>query len=186
MLRDEVDLTVVADASTGPEALYAIERGGIDLVILDIALPTFGGAQVLRIMRENQLRTPVLFFTMYPADQFALFLYNSGAQGFVGKNADNSEIIKAIRTVIAGETYFPTLRQKRSHSKKSEPSVEALSARENAVMYGLIKGNTLIEIAQSLGITTKSVGTYRMRLLEKLGLNNNAELVTFASRLGIL
>lgn len=186
MLHDEADLEIVAEAASGPEALYLAQLGGIDLLILDITLPGFSGVRLLQNLREKQVSIPVLFFSMHPPDQYAAFLNNGGAQGFVSKSADSSEVIAAIRKVIKGGTHFPTLNRKTSRRKLSEPVIDALSDRERAVMLGIIHGNALNEIAQNLGITAKTVGTYRARLLGKLGLNNNAELIAFASRLGLL
>lgn len=186
MLRGEKDMSIVAEAASGPEALHEAQCGPVDLMLLDISLPGFSGVRVLQALREAGSQVPVLFFSMHPADQYAAFLRNSGAQGFVGKSANNQEIIGAIRKIVAGELYFPTLRRKGSRSTTGLDAVDSLSAREQAVMAGIVRGNGLNEIAAHLGITAKTVGTYRSRLLAKLGLDNNAELIALASRLGLL
>jgi DNA-binding NarL/FixJ family response regulator len=182
MMRHSPGIEIAAEASSGTEALYLARTHDFDLLLLDISLPGCSGVKVLQELRTSGSRLPVLFFTMHPAEQYASFLHQAGAQGFLGKDADTASILGAIRRILEGGTHFPTLRRPVGRTR-TETAFDALSEREREVMTGLLDGRSQVEIAANLGITNKSVGTYRRRLLTKLGLDNNAELIALATRL---
>lgn len=188
-LRDLVagtpDLQVVAEASDGPEAERLARTRPADLLLLDVALPLRRGLQVLESLRRDGVTLPVLVFSMYPAEPYAEHARRAGAQGFVSKDADSPELLRAIRRVLAGGTSFPVRRRAAPLNGSGDPFAR-LSARELEVMNGLLGGSSLLQIAAGAGITPKSVTTYRRRLLDKLGVRSNAELATLAARYGKL
>jgi DNA-binding NarL/FixJ family response regulator len=188
-LRDLVagtpDLQVVAEASDGPEAERLARTRPADLLLLDVALPLRRGLQVLESLRRDGVTLPVLVFSMYPAEPYAEHARRAGAQGFVSKDADSPELLRAIRRVLAGGTSFPARRRAAPPNGSGDPFAR-LSARELEVMNGLLGGSSLLQIAAGAGITPKSVTTYRRRLLDKLGVRSNAELATLAARYGKL
>jgi DNA-binding NarL/FixJ family response regulator len=188
-LRDLVagtpDLQVVAEASDGPEAERLARTRPADLLLLDVALPLRRGLQVLESLRRDGVTLPVLVFSMYPAEPYAEHARRAGAQGFVSKDADSPELLRAIRRVLAGGTSFPARRRAAPLNGSGDPFAR-LSARELEVMNGLLGGSSLLQIAAGAGITPKSVTTYRRRLLDKLGVRSNAELATLAARYGKL
>ncbi|MGB4064531.1 MAG: response regulator transcription factor [Azonexus sp.] len=174
------DLQVVNEAIDGAEAEAIARAGNSDLLILDIALPIRRGIQVLESLRTDGIKLPILFFSMYSASQYVEYARQAGAQGFVSKDADESELLRAIRCILAGGSSFPRLNRAAPDSAAGSDLFKTLSRREFEVMQALAGGTSILEIAARLGVSTQSVTTYRRRLLEKLGVKNNAELVTLA------
>jgi len=189
-LRDIVsrtaDLEVVAEAVDGAQAEVMARTQAAELLILDIALPIRRGIQVLESLRADGITLPVLFFSMYPASQYVDYARRAGAQGFVGKEADEAALLHAIRRILAGGSSFP-VRQRISRDENfGDDPFKRLSRREFEVMQALAGGTSILEIAAGLGISAQSVTTYRRRLLEKLEITSNAELATLAARHGYL
>ena len=149
-------------------------------LILDIGLPLRRGIALLERLRADGYALPVLFFSMYPAAQYAAVARKSGAQGFVGKEASAAELLHAVYQVLAGGSSFPTGATATKRSANSNDSFAALSPREHQVLKGLLTGTSLLELSHGLGVSTKTLSTYRARLLTKLGVQSNAELVALA------
>jgi DNA-binding NarL/FixJ family response regulator len=187
-LRDIIsrtpDLQVVGQAVDGAEAESLARSLKADLMILDIALPIRRGIQILESLRADGISLPVLFFSMYSASQYVDYAKRAGAQGFVGKDADEAELLRAIRRILAGGKSFPGRQSEAAKEAAGEDVFKALSRRELEVMQGLIRGTSILDLADSLGISSQSVTTYRRRLLEKLGLDSNAELIALAIQHG--
>jgi len=180
------DFEVVGEAADGEQAEHLARTVPADLLILDIALPLRRGMQVLESLRGAGIALPVLFFSMYPAAQYGDYARRAGAQGFIGKDADSATLLQVARRVVAGERSFAVAdAQGTALGTEADPFLE-LSRRELEVMQGLLRGQTLLQIAQRMGIGSKSVSTYRSRLLVKLGLASNVELAALAARKGYL
>lgn len=175
------DLEVVAEAVDGLEAERLARCVPADLLVLDIALPSRRGIQVLESLRADGIALPILFFSMYPASQYVDYARRAGAQGFVGKDANTTELLHAVRAVLRGRLHFPRPATRSGPAPEGD-GLQRLSRRELEVMQGLVAGTSIVDIAQALGITTQTVTTYRRRLLEKLGIASNAELATYALR----
>ena len=175
------DLAVVATAQNGVDAERLARQVAAELLILDIAMPERSGVKVLEALRADGLPLPLLFFSMHPASQYAASLQRLGAQGFVGKEADAQALLRAIRQIVAGGTSFPA---PAGAGQGELPSSETagLSARENDVLQHLLRGMPLVGIAALLGISAQSVTTYRRRILDKLEVRNNAELIRLMNR----
>lgn len=186
MLQRRAGFEVAAEAATGTEALYLAGQDVFDLIVLDISLPGCSGIKVLQELRAGGSTVPVLFFSMHPPDQYAAHLRQIGAQGFLGKEAGMREVLAVIDRILSGRTHFPTLRGEALRTRLPAADPARLSTREKTVMYGIINGKPQVDIARELGITNKSVGTYRRRILDKLGVANNVELAALAARLGLI
>ena len=182
ILGQRPDLEVVAEASDGAMAEQLVRSTLAELLILDIGLPLRRGMPVLERLRADGYALPVLFFSMYPAAQYAAAARKAGAQGFVGKEASAEELLEAVDRVLAGGTSVPP-----SAEAKGPPGnvnvnnvFAALSPRERQVLQGLLAGTSLQELSLVMGLSNKTVSTYRSRLLDKLGAHSNAELVALA------
>ncbi|WP_398307788.1 response regulator [Zoogloea sp.] len=182
MLLSCGDMLVVGEAADGLTAERLTESLAPDLLILDVALPERRGVEVLESLRARGIRTPVMFFSMYPASQYANYVRRAGGQGFINKDADVATIIDGLRRVLAGGTAF--LSQGHAPAPADGPFA-GLSGREAEVLAGLLVGTPASEIALRLGISAKSVSTYRRRILDKIGVDSNAELIAMAVRHGL-
>lgn len=185
-LRDLIaltpDLEVVAEASNGFEAEHLARTMAADLLLLDVTMPQRNGVTVLEALRADCIALPVLFFTMTDVHQYAAYVSHVGAQGIVGKEAGAAELLQAMRQILGGGTCFPAAAPAGQVTAINTPAAGVLSARENQVMQGLLRGDSQVAIAAELGVSNASVNTYRRRILEKLGVNNTAELIKLRSR----
>lgn len=173
------DLEVVATAHDGFEAERLARTTPADLMIMDIAMPAQSGIKVIETLRSAGIPLPVLIFSMHPASQYVAHLRRMGAHGFIGKEADERSLLVAIRQVLTGGTSFPALEPARTTKPaRQAPRGGALSMRESEVAQYLLRGKPLKVIAAELGISAQSVTTYRRRVLDKLGVRNNAELIS--------
>lgn len=173
------DLKVVGELAHGDEVEKVVAKTPADLLILDIAMPDKSGIQVLQTLRRNGHTLPILIFSMHPSAQYADFVRRHGAQGFIDKGEEGAEMLRAIRQIVAGETYFPNLP---GDEQRTGGPFATLSRRESEVLNGILRGDSLQSIAAALSIGPKSVSTYRRRLLDKLGVESNAELAAMATR----
>lgn len=171
------------EARTGAEALKKIKGEQWDLLLLDIGLPDINGIEVLKQVKRICPNLPVLVFSMYAEDDYALAALEAGAVGYLPKDSVPEEILVAIRRASLGERYLsPMLAEKlingTSHPARKLPH-DALSARETDVMRMLSQGLPLTEIGERLHLSPKTVSTYRARILEKLGFQHNADITRY-------
>ena len=188
MVAGRPDLLVVGEAADGLQALELSEKLKPNLMLLDISLPGISGMQVLEQLNTWAVSPAVIVFTMHPADQYARHVRSLGAKGFISKDAEAEAILNVLDRVIAGEFVFPLPPGPKKTRRKQATvrTVDLLSKREEEVLRGLISGERNTTIAQRLGISSKSISTYRLRLFEKLHVESNAELITFATRSGLI
>jgi len=183
LLVDRGIASEVIEAQSGVEGLAAIERHACDAVLLDISLPDMNGVEVLKRMKRKAPRVPVLMFSMYREDQYAIRALRAGAAGYLSKTVDASEMIVAIQQVAAGRKYVSAaMAEALAHyvSVGSEQLPhETLSDREYQTLCMLASGQRLTDIARTLSLSVKTVSVYRSRLLEKMKLSNNAELTFY-------
>jgi DNA-binding NarL/FixJ family response regulator len=184
ILSESADLSVVDEASTGQEVLEKISKNDPDLVILDIAMPGRGGLDILKEIKTQKPRLPVLILSMYPEEQYAVRVLKSGAAGYLTKESAPSELVRAIRQISQGKKYIsPSLAEKLAVDLEigpDKPSHETLSDREYQVMCMIASGKTLKEISDGLSLSIKTISTYRSRILEKMNMKTNAELTHYA------
>lgn len=176
-------LHVVAEAATGAEALAIVRETALDVVLLDISLPDVDGLEVLRRIKDDRADLPVLVFSAYPEDDIAVHAYDSGASGYLNKSGPPAEIVAAIQTIASGKRYVsPALAERLLSGTVTlgkRPLHEALSRREKEVLLLLSNGISLTKIGEQLHLSVKTVGTYRGRVLDKLGVRSNAELTRY-------
>jgi two-component system, NarL family, invasion response regulator UvrY len=159
-------------------------------VMLDIALPDRSGVDTLRLIRSVHPDLPVLIVSGYPEEQYAVNLMRAGACGYVRKDAEPDEIVRAVRLALQGRRYLSDtvseLLANRLDEDPSRPRHLDLSEREFQVLCQIASGITVSQIAERLFISVKTVSTYRARLLDKLGMKTNAELTHYAIRNGLV
>lgn len=179
-LADTEDLAITAEAASGQEAIALVQTGEWSLVLLDIALPDLSGLEVLKQIKRLRPNLPVLIFSMFSEDEFAMPSLEAGASGYLNKDSPPNQILTAIRTAVTGARYLsPTLAEKLLAGVAPtgrKMAHEALSRREAEVLLMLSKGTSLTKIGKMLQVSVKTVSTYRTRIVEKLGLQSNAEL----------
>ncbi|WP_347558273.1 response regulator transcription factor [Robbsia sp. KACC 23696] len=178
--------TEAVEASTGAEALALAERGPWAMVLLDISLPDMSGVEVLRRIKRLSPSLPVLIFSMYREDQYAVRALKAGASGYLSKTANAQELTSALQQICAGRKYVSAslaeaLAEYVSADAAQMPH-EKLSNREYQTLCMLGSGKRLTDVAEVLSLSVKTVSVYRARLLEKLGLANNAELTYYVMR----
>lgn len=182
-LADTDDLEIAAEAETGSDALALISGGDWDLVLLDMSLPDLNGLEVLKRIKQMRPNLPVLIFSMFSEAEFAIPALDAGASGYLNKDSPPYQILAAIRTVVDGARYVsPSLaEQLLSGVTSSSPKAphETLSRREMEVLLLLSKGFTLTRIGDSIHVSVKTVSTYRARILQKFGVQSNAELTRY-------
>jgi len=189
-LSDAVDIEVVGEAGDYGE-LRALMRGqSCDVLVLDINLPGRNGLDVLHVMKDEGSPVKVLVVSMYPEDQYAIRSLRAGAFGYVNKGGDPQLIVQAVRTVAQGRKYVtPEIAQMLVESltaPASENPHDKLSDRELQTLVLIASGKRLSDIAEELKLSPKTVSVYRARVLEKLALQNNAELTVYAIRNGLV
>jgi DNA-binding NarL/FixJ family response regulator len=183
IVAGEPDMTVAGQAATGPEALAFVRTHGCDVVVLDLSLPGLSGLDVLKQLKHEQPRLPVLVLSMYPEDQFAVRVLRAGAAGYLTKESAPEELVRALRKVSRGGRYVSAALAEQLAAAVADPAPtpphRALSDREYEVMSLLASGRTVKEVAAALGLSVKTVSTYRARLLEKMHMKTNADLTRY-------
>jgi two-component system invasion response regulator UvrY len=184
LLDSDPQLQVVAEAGSVAEAISQARLARPDLVVLDITLPDGSGVDLLEALRAQWRGLAVLFLSAHPESGFALPLLRAGARGYLEKHASPDLILEAIRTIAAGRPYLTaSLATRLAHEEASSgPGHERLSWRELQVFTRIARGIPPAATALELKVSVKTIGTYRARILEKLGLTSNAELAAYAVR----
>lgn len=183
IIEEEPDMKVVGEAGNGRDAISVIRQTASDIVILDITLPEMSGIEVLHHLRRELPDIPVLIMSMHEEEQYALRVLKSGASGYLQKDTIPEEMIKAIRKIIAGGKYIsPSFSETLIPGQKlsEKPLHENLSDREFQIMCMIAHGKALKDIGEALCISGKTVSTYRTRILEKMGMKTNADIVGYA------
>lgn len=201
VLADAPDVGVLAEAQTGAEVLAQVRAlggaAGLDLVLLDIAMPGQDGLEVLQILRREHPTLPVLMLSTYPEKQYAVRCIKLGAGGYLNKSADPDDMVAAVRKVASGGMYVtPATAEALAAAMAGaagrsgfaglagSAGVDALSHREYQVFRLLTAGQTVSEIGAQLKLAPNTVSTYRARILEKTGAKNDVELALYAERHG--
>lgn len=181
---DQPDFAVVAEAASGREAVDIVRAGGVDVMVLDIAMPGQSGVEALAAIRARAPALPVLILSGFAAAHYALTLLRQGAAGYLNKNCDPDEIVRAIRTLHRGRRYLSTevaeLLAGGLCDGGDRPPHEQLSERELQVFLRLAQGETIGRMAESLSLSVKTVSTYRSRVMDKLHLASNSDLTYYA------
>lgn len=181
IIENDNELKVVAEAENGIEVLQRVRSNNIDVVILDISMPEMSGLDCLKQLKIEFPDLPVLIFSMHPEEQYEQRVLQAGANGYLTKRTKPLDFVQAIKDVYRGKTLMSEELKERvikSKGKLKAPHLR-LSDREFQVMKLIAKGLRTKEIANYLKISDKTVTTYRMRILDKLGLSSNSEIVRY-------
>ena len=190
LLESTSPLWAVSEAGSGFQALELLRREAFDLAIFDLSMPGMSGLDLLRRVRADHPRLPVLMLSMHAEDQYALRAYKAGANAYVTKDAATNELIDAVRKVAAGGIYVSRSLAERmvlqlNHTDAERPALQQLSDRELDVLRRLVAGQRPTEIAQALHLSIKTVSSHKSRIQDKLGLPSTAALVRYGLEHGL-
>jgi two-component system invasion response regulator UvrY len=189
VLESAGGLAVVAEAATGEEALARARESGPDLVVLDVSMPGRGGIETVQELKRRAPKVRILVLTMHAEDNFAVRCLREGADGYLTKDAGPEQLVLAVRKVSAGGKYVsPALAERLAFNLDTSfdrPLHEKLSHREFQVMRLIGAGRAASEIAAELHLSVKTVSTYRARILEKMDMRTNSEIMRYAIELGL-
>ena len=190
IIMNDADITVAGEASNGAELLEQIRHQEFDVVLLDLSMPGMDGLDVLKQLKIDKPNIPVIILTIHPESQYALRILKAGAAGYLTKESASDELIKAIRRVHnRGKYITPSLAEKIAFALDDDTGNlphEILSDREYQVLCLIGAGKTVSQIADTLALSVKTVSTYRTRILEKMHMENNAELIHYAVQSGLV
>ncbi len=190
ILSEISDMKVAGEAVNAQETLDQVRAGGWDVMVLDITMPDRSGFDILKELKHEQPDLPVLMLSIHAEEQFAVRVLKAGASGYLTKENAPAELIKAIRKVVSGGKYISRdLAESLAFGLDTDSARsrhETLSDREFQVMQLMAAGKTLADIAETLSLSTKTVSTYRTRLLEKMKLKTNAEIIRYAIENGLI
>lgn len=183
LLREEFGQLYIAEAADSTEVYHVLRDRAWDVILLDISMPGRNGVEVLKQLRADGVRAPILMLSMHPEEQYALRVLKAGASGFLKKDAAPEELITAIHRVLAGRRYITAslaelMAEEAAQGDKS--GYEALSDREMEVFMLLAAGRAVSEIATEMSLSVNTVSTYRSRILDKLMLRTNADITRYA------
>jgi DNA-binding NarL/FixJ family response regulator len=184
ILAEERDISIVGEAKNGHETLEMSRRLDWDVAVVDYAMPGRGGVELLKEMKRHHPKRPVLVLSMYPEEWHAVQVLRAGGAGYLSKESATEELTAAIRKVAKGGRYVsPALAEKLASGlapDRARAPHETLSDREYRVLWLLASGKPISQIAQEMFLSPSTISTYRTRILRKLGLANNAQLVQYA------
>ena len=190
IIAENNGMAVTGEAADGYEAMQVIKKEPCDVVLLDITMPNKSGLDVLKDLHAESPRLPVLVLSMHPEDQYAVRVLRAGAAGYITKESAPAKLVQAIRKVVRGGKYVsPTLAEKLVYdlgADRDKASHEILSDREYQVLCMIASGRTVTQIAEELKLSVKTISTYRVRILEKLQMANNAEITRYAIKEGLV
>lgn len=190
ILAEAYEGAIFGDASSAQEALDLAWKETWNVVLLDISMPGRGGLDALKDLRQELPKMPVIVVSMHPEEQFALRVLKLGASAYIRKDSAGQELIKAVESALRGAKYItPSIAERLAVNLQNNgegPSHETLSDREYQVMCLLASGKTVKEVANELSLSVKTISTYRARILEKMSLENNAQLMRYAVRNGLV
>jgi two-component system, NarL family, invasion response regulator UvrY len=184
IVSERMNMVVAGEAANGQEALDLVRENDFDVAIIDIAMPGRGGLDILRDLKATKPDMRVIVLSIYPEEQYAVRSLRDGASAYLTKTSAPDELVLAIETVAAGRRYItPSIADRLAgyiEDATARPAHELLSDREMQVLVLIGSGRTVKEIAEELTLSVKTVSTYRSRVLEKMSLASNADLIRYA------
>ena len=184
IIDDTEGINIIAEASTGKEALDLIWKEKFDLVLLDISMPEKNGLQTLKEIKKHDRKLPVLMLSMHAEEQYAMRASKAGASGYLTKDSASDQLVKAIKKIYTGRKFISQevaeLLVTDMYHEEDKMAHEYLSDREFEVFKLIVRGNAAMKIAKNLSISDKTVSTYRSRILKKMDMNSTADLVHYA------
>lgn len=189
VLNASSDLRVVGEAGNGAEVLRSIRDVPFDVLLLDVSMPGKSGLDLMRQIRKDHPRLPILIVSSHPEDQYALRAIKAGASGYVTKMSAPADLVTAVRTVSNGRKFItPALAELLAdHVERPDEGTphESLSDREFQTLRMIAAGHSLTEIGEVLCISVKTVSVYRSRVLEKMRMKSNVELTRYVVERGL-
>jgi len=190
ILEETPDIVVAAEASNAQEVVNKVKNNSFDIVLLDISLPGRSGLDVLKQLKSIKPDLPILILSMHPEEQYAIRSLRAKASGYLTKESASDELIIAIRKVAQGRKYITSsLAEKLAFELEDSTgcsSHEKLSDREFQVMCMIASGKRIKEIADALSLSVKTISTYRTRILNKMNMRNNSQLIHYAIKTGLV
>lgn len=184
ILEETRNIQSIDEAETGQEVLEMVRKGRFDIVLLDISMPGMNGIDALEELKKLKPSLPVLILSMYPEEEYAVRALKAGASGYLTKKSAPDELATAIKKIYKGERYIsPAVADLLASNLMEDldrPLHESLSNRELQVMRMIVAGKALKEIAGEISLSPKTVSTFRSRILQKLNITSNAELIQYA------
>jgi DNA-binding NarL/FixJ family response regulator len=183
ILEKNSDIKIVASCANGDDALNWLRKNNCDVALVDIGMPGMNGIDLLKQLRKEKPKLPVLILSSYPEDQYAVRLIKAGAAGYLNKECAPKAVVDAVRCVLEGKRYIsPAVAEMLANEVRIPDGKlphETLSNREYQIFMLLASGKTVAESAVILKLSAKTISTYRSRLMEKMHLKNNAELMLY-------
>jgi two-component system invasion response regulator UvrY len=184
ILAETDDLRVLGEAANGQEVLQQVRKEAWDVLLLDISMPGKSGIELIKQLKKEKPTLHILVLTMHEEHQYAVRAFKAGALGYLTKNSASSQLVTAIRKVAGGGAYVSTALAERMAldliPSTDEPPHTLLSDREYQIFQLIVSGKTISEIAQQLSISVKTVSTHKSRIMEKMHMTNQAELIRYA------
>lgn len=190
ILVDIPDMEVFGEAASGDEALKFIRDEGWDIMLLDIAMPGKNVMELIKLSKQQSPHLPILILSMYPEDQYAIRMLRAGADGYLTKESAPEQLVAAIRKVAKGGKYIsPAMTEKLiaelNPSQNLLPHTK-LTDREFQVFSGICAGKSITDLAQQMTLSVKTISTYRTRLMKKMNMSRNAEIIHYAFKNDLL
>ncbi|WP_412068100.1 response regulator [Rubrivirga sp. IMCC43871] len=190
LLTELDDVRVVAEADSGDALLVAVRDQRVDVVVMDMSMPGPSGLDLVKSLKAEHPRLPILVLSAHPEDQYAVRVVRAGAMGYLTKESAEADLVEAVRRVAAGKRYLTqALAASLLDALDLDPDQDphaALSDREYQVLRLIASGMTVGAIGEHLSLSVKTVSTYRSRLLQKMGMSNNAEITRYALENGLI
>jgi DNA-binding NarL/FixJ family response regulator len=184
IINDEKDISIIGEAGNAKDTMSFVLSKNIDILILDLNLPDKNGLDLLKELKSLKPELKILILSMHPEDRFAMRVLRAGAAGYITKESVGEELVSAIRKVYNGGKYvsesLAEMLAIEIQGGGDKPIHEILSDREFQVLQMIASGKTLAEISEALSLAVTTISTYRARVLEKLNLHSNAELIHYA------
>lgn len=194
LLNNEEDFIVIGEASDGEKVLHLLEKVTADVLIIDLSMPNMGGLECIKEIKSRNYPIKILVLTMYEDEQYVKEVMRSGALGYVEKQAVDTELFIAVKTVYKGQRYLnPHNSQLLLNSlltdkpkEDSDNPYTILSSREREVLKYMVRGYSMSQTGEMLCLSVKTVDTYKTRMMEKLGLTKKSQLVNYALKYDLL
>ncbi len=184
ILSDISDIEVFQEAANGDEVLKMIRNDGLDILLLDIAMPGKNVLELIKLTKQQHPNLPILILSMYPEDQYAIRMLRAGADGYLCKESAPEQLIEAIRKLSRGGKYISAAVSEKLveeiQPKQTIAHHNLLTDREFQVLCAIAAGQGISEIARKMSLSPKTISTYRARLLKKMHMQNNAEIIRYA------
>jgi DNA-binding NarL/FixJ family response regulator len=184
------DISVVGEATNGQEVLTAVREGGFEVLVLDMSMPGRSGIELIKLVKAEQPKLRILVLSMHSEEQYAVRAVRAGASGYLTKESAPDELVAAIERVASGRAYITPETAERlvldTSSGEERPAHNRLSNREYEVFRMIAGGRSVTDIASDLQLSVKTISTHKARILEKMNLSSQSELVRYAVKHGLL